>query len=119
MMSAAKSEKRKVWTKESMATAVRSVEAGMGIREASRLYNIPFETLRRRANHVVPLECWSGAPNVLTDDEEHQLAVYCVKMADMGFVLLRDGVMHTAIKIAKSIRPETPLFKWIRWTYLV
>lgn len=45
MMSAAKSEKRKLWMKESMAIAVRSVEAGMGIREASRLYNIPFETL--------------------------------------------------------------------------
>ena len=101
-MSAAKSEKRKLWTKESMAVAVRSVKGGMGIREVSRLYNISYETLRRRANHVVPLECRSGLPTVLTEDEEHQLALYCVKMADMGFGLSRDDVMHTAFKIAEA-----------------
>ena len=43
--------------------------------ELGRLYNIPFETLRWRTNHILPP----------TEDEEHQLAVYCVKMADMGF----------------------------------
>lgn len=41
-------------------------------------YNIPFEILRWRANHILPLECQSGPPTVLTDDEEHQLAVFCV-----------------------------------------
>ena len=73
---------------------------GVGVREASRLYNIPFETLRRRVNHVVLLECRPGPPTVLTEDEEHQLATYCIKMADMGFSLSRDDVMHTAFKIS-------------------
>ena len=49
-----------------MAAAVSSVMGGMGIREASRLYNVPYETLRWRVNHVVPLECRSGPPTVLT-----------------------------------------------------
>ena len=55
-----------------MATAVSSVNDGMGIREASRLYNVSFETLRRRTNNTVPLECRSGPPTVLS---EHQLAL--------------------------------------------
>ena len=80
----------------------------MGIREVSRLYNVPYETLRRRVNHVVPLECRSGPPTVLTQDEEHQLAMYCAKMADMGFGLSRDDVMHTAYKIAESSGRKHP-----------
>ena len=108
-LAARKSEKRKLlWTKGSMAAAVRNVEAGMGIREASRLYNIPFETLRRRINHIVPLECRSGPPTVLTEGEEHQLASYCVKMADMGFGLSREDVMHTAFKIAEAMGRKHP-----------
>ena len=80
----------------------------MGVREASRLYNIPFKTLRRRVNHVVPLECRPRPPTVLTEDEEHQLATYCIKMADMGFGLSRDDVMHTAFKIAEASGRKHP-----------
>ena len=41
-------QKRKLWSDESMAAAVVSVKDGRGLREASRLYNVPVETLRRR-----------------------------------------------------------------------
>lgn len=69
-----------------MTAAVGMVEGGMGIREAARLYNIPYETLRQRANHTVSIDCRPGPSTVLTDEEE-QLALFCVQMADMGFGL--------------------------------
>ncbi len=47
---AAKPRQRRLWTDESMAGAVQSVAEGKGLREASRLYNVPIETLRRRVN---------------------------------------------------------------------
>ena len=63
---------KSLWPKQSCCSGTDTVwELGKG----SRLYNIPFETLRWRTNHILPP----------TEDEEHQLAVYCVKMADMGF----------------------------------
>jgi len=40
--------KRKQWSEESMEAATNGVQnEKMTIREASRLYNVPFETLRR------------------------------------------------------------------------
>ena len=78
---------RKQWSKESMAAALQDVKDGMGVREASRLYNLPYETLRRRVAEKVDLECRPGPPTVLTEHEETELASYCVKMSDMGFGL--------------------------------
>lgn len=47
----AKGQKRKLWSNESMAAAVEFVRDGKGLREASRLYNVPIETLRRRETY--------------------------------------------------------------------
>ena len=54
--------KQKLWTKEIMAAAVKSINDGMGIREASRVYNIPFETLWQQTTNTVQLECHSEPP---------------------------------------------------------
>ena len=49
--------KCKQWSSESMDAAVKSVRGGMGLREASRFYNVPVETLRRRVIEVVEIGC--------------------------------------------------------------
>ena len=85
-----------------MAAALQDVKDGMGVREASRLYNLPYETLRRRVAENVDLECRPGPPTVLTENEETELASYCVKMADMGFGLSRTDVMVVAFKIVEA-----------------
>ena len=73
------------------------VEDVMGVREASRLYNLPYETLRRRTTHIVSLECTPGPSTVLTHDEKEQLVSYLIEMSDMGFGLSRDDVMNCRI----------------------
>ena len=52
--------KRKLWADESMVNAVKSVQEGKGLREASRLYNVLVETLRRRVTGVVEIVCRPG-----------------------------------------------------------
>ena len=99
---------RKQWSKESMAAALQNVREGMNVREAARLYNLPFETLRRRVVEKVPLECRSGPPTVLTPLEEDELASYCVRMADMGFGLSRSDVMAIAFQIAQASGRKHP-----------
>ena len=93
--------RRQQWSKESMVAALQDVKDGMGVREASRLYNLPYETLRRRVAEKVDLECRPGPPTVLTKQEETELASYCVKMSDMGFGLSRTDVMVVAFKIVE------------------
>ena len=91
-----------------MAAALQDVKDGMGVREASRLYNLPYETLRRRVAENVDLECRPGPPTVLTENEETELASYCVKMADMGFGLSRTDVMVVAFKIVEASGRKHP-----------
>ena len=100
--------RRQQWSKESMAAALQDVKDGMGVREASRLYNLPFETLRRRVAEKVDLECRPGPPTVLTKQEETELASYCVKMSDTGFGLSRTDVMVVAFKIVEASGRKHP-----------
>ena len=75
------------------------------------LENLPYETLRRRVNHMVSVDCKPGPGTVLTDNEESQLASYFVVMADMGFGLSRDDVMLTAFRIAEKSGRKHPFVK--------
>ena len=69
--------KRKQWSYESMKAAVDHVQSqGASLRESSRLYNIPLETLRRRVNGTVVIDCRPGPNTVLTKKEETKLADY-------------------------------------------
>ena len=101
-------QKRKLWSDESMAAAVVSVKDGRGLREASRLYNVPVETLRRRVIGLVEVNCRPGPATALTEDEELRLSEYLVQMADMGFGLSREDVMHMACTIAEKSGRKHP-----------
>ena len=106
-LSSGEKPKRKQWSSESMEAAVKFVRDGMGLKEASRLYNLPVETLRRRVIGAVDIHCRPGPPTVLTEEEEKKLSDYIVKMADIGFGLGREDLRMAAFRIAdKSGRPH-------------
>ena len=47
----------------------------LGLRESARLYNVPLETLRRRAKGMVTMDCRPGPKTVLTDEEESEIRI--------------------------------------------
>ena len=69
-----------------MLGAFKSVEGGMSLRAAARMYNVPVESLRRQVNGTVDVVCKPGPPSVL-NKEEDALACYVIQMVDMGFGL--------------------------------
>ena len=91
-----------------MMGAVKCVEEGKSLREASRLYNIPLETLRRWVNGTVDVVCRPGLPTILMDEEERQLESYVLEMAAMGFGLSREDVMCLGYVIAERSGREHP-----------
>lgn len=77
--------KRKLWTEESMGAAYQAVLDGKGLREASRIYNVPLETLRRRS-----------------------VAMGIIKIADMGYGLTREDVQCLACTIVNKTGRKHP-----------
>jgi len=91
-----------------MVAAVKCVDSGSGLRAASRLYNVPVETLRRRVTGAVQIGCRPGPVTVLTEEEEDQLSRYLVQMAEMGFGLTREDVMRVAYSIVERSHRQHP-----------
>ena len=58
-------------------------------------------------NGTVELDCRPGPSTVLTSEEEDRLQEYLVKMADMGFGLIREIVMRVAYFIAEKSNSQT------------
>ena len=80
-----------------MATTVEQVQKQeLSLREASSMYNVSLETLRRRVVGTVAVGCRSGSKTVLTEEEETRLVTYLIEMSDMGYGLTREGVMGLA-----------------------
>ena len=69
--------KRKNRTEESMSAAFQAVMDGKGLRETSRIYNVPVETLRRRVSGSVELGCRPGPATILTDAQK----ICCVNIS--------------------------------------
>ena len=76
-------QRRRLWSDRSMEGAVKSVKEGKGLREASRSYGLPVETLRRRVLGAVEIDCRPGPPTIFTKEEEDTLCEYLITMADM------------------------------------
>ena len=92
-----------------MATSTFHMECGqkravisdtLGLCEASRHYNIPVETIRKRVNGSVKMGCRPGPSTILTEEEEDKLVSYLITMADMGYGIRRETVMEMAFTIA-------------------
>ena len=107
-MATRKPIKCKLWSDESMAAAMQSVEEGKGLREAARLYNVPVESLRRRVLGTVSVDCRPGSPTILTTEEEDQLCKYIIEMADIDFGLTREDIMQIAYCIVEKNQRKHP-----------
>ena len=90
-----------------MVAAVGYVNEGNSLRGASRLYNVPLETLRWRVLGIVDVTCNPGPCTVLTIEEEDRLVQYSLLMADRGFGLTPEDIRRLAyIIVSRSGRPH-------------
>ena len=107
--------KRKLWTTESMEAAYEAVINSKGLREASRMHNVPVETLRRRVTGSVAMGCKPGPATILSDEEEDFLCEYIINLADMGYGLTREDVQRLGCKIAEKSGCKHPFKDGCGW----
>lgn len=100
--------KRKLRTEESMTAAVKRSQDRKGLREASRLYHVPLESLRRRVTGAVRMGCRPGPSTVLTKEQEVHLSQYLIQMSEIGYGPTRDGIMSLAYNMEKLTQQHHP-----------
>ena len=80
-----------------MAAAAAEVEKQqLTPRESLRLYNDTLETLGRRMNGMVPMDCWPRT--VLSEEEETKLVDYLRQMSGIGYGLPHEGILGLAYR---------------------
>lgn len=92
------------WTEEDLIQAMRSVqEHRMGVNEASRYYNIPKTTLKRKLSKNCTIKGPFGPSSVLGIENEQKLVKHIKKLQSCGFSPTRDSVRTMAFKLAKQM----------------
>ncbi|KAJ4436168.1 hypothetical protein ANN_18798, partial [Periplaneta americana] len=98
-----KNDARGRWTEDDLKRAIDAVrENKMGVNEASRNFDIPSRTLRRRmtsSNYKKSL----GPSACLGDEAENKLLTHIQKMQEVGFAPTRNDVKIMAFKMAQKL----------------
>ena len=98
---------RQNWDEAAMASAVEAVNKGdMGIKNASRVFNVPKTTLRRRVRGKNKRVSGSrkdlgGRAPVLSEEAEQDLVAYIIQMEEMFFGLTMEDVRRLAYQLAE------------------
>ena len=76
------------------------------IPQAAKMFGIAESTLRRAIKEGVPQR--SGPPTVLTEEEEHELAGYCLNMQQLGFGLTKAAINVKVMEILGATNRKNP-----------
>ena len=80
------SAKRKQWSEENMAAALKSVEEGSSVTRAARHFGVPRSTLYDRVSGCVVHGVKPGPKPYLDDTEELEMSSYLKHCAKVGSV---------------------------------
>ena len=87
------SVKRKQWTNEQMAAAMKAVEDGGSVRGAARNHGVPYSTLKDRVSGRVEYGTRPG-PKPYLNVEENELGQFLKNCASIGLRKTRRDAMH-------------------------
>lgn len=93
------------WRPEDLEQALRSLNSGeMGVNEASRTYDIPSRTLRRRRHQGDrPIDLPLGPQGILGIENEKRLVRHIQKLEKAGFAPDRDTIRALAFQFAEKL----------------
>ena len=81
----------------------QNCDAEMSLRGAAKYHNVPFETLHRRVNGTVAMDCKPGPSTIFTKEEED---AYLITMAEMGYGFTREMSLRIAYVLAEKLQKK-------------
>jgi hypothetical protein len=91
------------YSQEDLTRALNAIKNGTPCATASKLYKIPRTTLIGKIKGIYPEECRSGAPSVLTANEENILSEWIINMGRMGFPVSKDQLLDSVSLLVKNL----------------
>ena len=98
-----------------MLRALEEVAAGMIVRQASRVFRVPRNTLRDRVSGRVTHGSQSGPKRKLSAVDEEALVQYCLYCSAHGFPLTRARLLAYAVMKKRSQEEHQPPLGKRRW----
>uniref|UniRef100_A0A6P7FI18 Uncharacterized protein LOC114330406 n=1 Tax=Diabrotica virgifera virgifera TaxID=50390 RepID=A0A6P7FI18_DIAVI len=98
----------KRYTPELLNEALESIQSKtMSAYKASKLYNIPKQTLLDKIHRKYTKQSFAGAPTILTTTEENLIVKWVHHLADIGFPVTKDQLLYSVSKLVKELnRPH-------------
>lgn len=100
-------KKRKKYTKAQVAKALSSIQQGMSIYKASKLYKVPESTLRNKRDEIYVNEKCGRQP-VLNKSEEKQIVDWIRYLSTAGFPVSKNQLLHTVSTLVENLNRPNP-----------
>ena len=94
------------WTHENLQDAVKAVQSGMSLNEASKSFGVPWSTLKRRITSGCFTKKALGGPRVLTLELENKMVKHILRLQKVGFAPTRTDVRTMAYKLAEKCNQQ-------------
>lgn len=92
------------YSKDDLRRALDAIKNGTPCLAAAKQYNVPRTTLIGKIKGIYPEECRSGAPSVLTVNEENLLVQWLINMGRMGFPVTKDQFLDSVSLLIKNLK---------------
>lgn len=77
--------RKKPYDRDVLRRAYQATLGGTSVYRAARLYGVPEQTLRDRAQHKIGVDCKLGSPKMFTLEEEKALVDHIIYMGNIGY----------------------------------
>lgn len=101
-------ERRETYSEDNLIAAINEVEKGSSIRSVATKYNISRATLQRRLKGGVVLATQKGPTPIFNHEQESNICFWIMSMANAGFPITKETLMHSVAKLAKECKISFP-----------
>ncbi|GBN26182.1 hypothetical protein AVEN_138227-1 [Araneus ventricosus] len=100
--------REKHFSEDNLIAAINEVEKGHSIRSVAKKYSIARATLQWKLKGEVVLATKKGPNPIFNKEQESSISFWIASMANAGFPITKEILMHSVAKLAKECKISFP-----------